>query len=972
MSCRSRVSAPSFVQRRRDRAAVWLTATGVTPSARATSLWLGQSGQGVDPERDEPPSARATSLWLGQSGQGVDPERDEPPSARATSLWLGQSGQGVDPERDEPPSARATSLWLGRGAVGASPLSPSSAPASSASRRDCAVRPAGRSSRRSSSTLSRPASAGTSASSPAEGDLRRPGRLGEPRGQPPGQIGELAPRPNAHAAHAVHLDEREPQQVVDGADAHPLDRVHGAGAEPHRREQGVEARLLDAAERGRRAHRVGVGFGTRRRQEELAPRAQHLFGVVEAPAVVAAQRLAEERGEVFADRRLERVGVDGGFAVEDGRLALPVAPPRQRPRRHLVQRDGRREPLGVGVPAGRLARLQERVEVVPRARQDVLGRRAREREVEEHEVELAADLGRAEVVGLDVAVGDALLLQPVDGGQQVFAEALEQLQVQAALVAQPVGERAVARAGHQQPRPFAARAVAERELVVQLDDVLVAQPAQHVRLGAQAVVVVGRQRHLEHVLAPVALDEQGQRRAPLAEPPLHDEAVAELVAGAGLDWVGPGTLVGTGQLFLDPFQLFQELADRGEPRRHRGMGGVLHEKLEALADPVEVRRDLQALLLPQPLGHRREARRRRTAREEVVGDGPEREHVYLLARRAALGHRLGGHVDPRALLDERVEPARPHRGRPRRPRAGRVARPRLPVEDLHPRLRRPGVDDQDALRRQRPVDQALRMREVHGLGDLAEQVQPGVDVEAGAALRQPVVEAPRALAVLEDERRPAHVLGVPLGRQDALVPHVAQNLVFAPGRPLQRRPLVVRCGRGDRVDADPRALAVDRRVARRPVLVARPFEEERVEPVVAQPPRALRRADARLLHGAADRLGHRPVDARAGRRAGAVPGERGDDAGALVPPRPRVAAVHVAAQVVGEPAVDVLVRQEDVGLQKRARRLLPQRRLAAQERDQLLRLAVREQQRGCRPSRGVRRRATSTCPGCPPRRRAGS
>ena len=99
------------------------------------------------------------------------------------------------------------------------------------------------------------------------------------------------------------------------------------------------------------------------------------------------------------------------------------------------------------------------------------------------------------------------------------------------------------------------------------------------------------------------------------------------------------------------------------------------------------------------------------------------------------------------------------------------------------------------------------------------------------------------------------------------------------------------------------------------------------------------------MHGAADRLGHRPVDARAGRRAGAVPGERGDDAGPLVPSRPRVAAVHVAAQVVGEPAVDVLVRQEDVGLEERARRLLPQRRLPPQQRDQLLRLAVREQQR---------------------------
>ena len=215
------------------------------------------------------------------------------------------------------------------------------------------------------------------------------------------------------------------------------------------------------------------------------------------------------------------------------------------------------------------------------------------------------------------------------------------------------------------------------------------------------------------------------------------------------------------------------------------------------------------------------------------------------------------------------------------------------------------------------------MREVHGLGNLAEQVEPGVDVEAGAAVGQPLVEAPRALAVLEDERRPADVLGVRLGREDALVPHVAQDLILAPGRPLQRRPLVVRGGRGGRVDANPRAFGLDRRVARRPVLVARPFEEECVEPVVAHAVLALRGADAGLLHCAADRLGHRPVDTRARRCAGAVPGEGGDDAGALVPSRAGVVAVDVVAQVVREPAVAVLVRQEDVGFQERARRLLP-------------------------------------------------
>ena len=55
--------------------------------------------------------------------------------------------------------------------------------------------------------------------------------------------------------------------------------------------------------------------------------------------------------------------------------------------------------------------------------------------------------------------------------------------------------------------------------------------------------------------------------------------------------------------------------------------------------------------------------------------------------------------------------------------------------------------------------------------------------------------------------------------------------------------------------------------------------------------------------------------------------------------------MHPILQVRREAAVGVLARQEHVGFQERTRRLLPQRRLSTQEGDQLLRLAIREQQR---------------------------
>ena len=210
------------------------------------------------------------------------------------------------------------------------------------------------------------------------GRLRCLGRLRESLGEPSGEIRQFLPRPAADATHPVHLDQREPQQFVNGADVHPLDGAQAARAEVQRTEQRVETRLLERNEPGSSVSVVRVGLEPRRRDKELPPGAQHLLRVVESLAVVAAQRLPEERGHVLPNRRFEGVGVDCRFAVEDGRLALSVPPPWQRSRRHLIQRHGGREPFRVGVPARRRARLQERVEVMARAGQDVFGGRARE------------------------------------------------------------------------------------------------------------------------------------------------------------------------------------------------------------------------------------------------------------------------------------------------------------------------------------------------------------------------------------------------------------------------------------------------------------------------------------------------------------------------------------------------------------------------------------------------------------------
>jgi hypothetical protein len=69
--------------------------------------------------------------------------------------------------------------------------------------------------------------------------------------------------------------------------------------------------------------------------------------------------------------------------------------------------------------------------------------RAGKREIEQHQLQLApgAGLRHADVVGLDVAVGDALLIEVVDRLNQLFTEALQQVERQAGFFADAVMPR---------------------------------------------------------------------------------------------------------------------------------------------------------------------------------------------------------------------------------------------------------------------------------------------------------------------------------------------------------------------------------------------------------------------------------------------------------------------------------------------------------------------------------------------------
>ena len=189
--------------------------------------------------------------------------------------------------------------------------------------------------------------------------------------------------------------------------------------------------------------------------------------------------------------------------------------------------------------------------------------------------------GGSEVLGLDVAVGEALRLEPVDRCQQVSSEPLQQLQVEPPLRTEAVGERGVSRPRHEQ-----AHAVGEPQHVVQLDNELMPQGTQHLRLRLEAVVALCRQRHLEHLLPSISLDEERQRRGSLPEPPLDNESMLDLVARTRIERVGQKFLR-PGDFLLEAFELVEELVDRLEARGHLRVRCVLHEKLQVLAGAVQ-------------------------------------------------------------------------------------------------------------------------------------------------------------------------------------------------------------------------------------------------------------------------------------------------------------------------------------------------------------------------------------------------
>ena len=320
--------------------------------------------------------------------------------------------------------------------------------------------------------------------------------------------GDLPARLRADAAHPLEPGPVGGEEIADGEDVGPVEGVGGPGAEA----KGGDRRLKRSCGEEPGELLVALDIGGDRRGAEAReaglPFGEHLLGVVEAEGDVAAEGAREEAGKRRAEIGVEEIGVDRRLGVDERRIAAAVPPLRQAPRSHLVERGGDGVALGVAVkPGRRAAEGEERIEVADGAGADVFLRHRGEGEIEEDDLEgvIAAHPADGDVVGLDVAVGDPLLLEVADDVDEVFAEALEELDVEAALLADPAGEGLdplVVGVGEDWPHEEAGM-VADRHLLHEGHDPRVAvlrQGAKRGRFGAEPLGMLGKESDFEDQL----------------------------------------------------------------------------------------------------------------------------------------------------------------------------------------------------------------------------------------------------------------------------------------------------------------------------------------------------------------------------------------------------------------------------------------------------------------------------------------
>ena len=575
------------------------------------------------------------------------------------------------------------------------------------------------------------------------------------------------------AGEPVEADGVDLRDVTHRRHLERLQRGDGAGGEAGLGERGVGG--------GLGGELVGVGGRHGAGGEAGAPVEEHLGGGVVPGGGVAGQGAGEEGGELRGGGGVEPGGVNGRLVGDGGRVREAVAVDGRVAGGHLEQDDGGGVALGGRVVLA--ARGEERVEVGAGAGLDVGGGGLGQGEVEEDEVlgavSGAAALGAdAEVGGLDVAVGDAGVVEDDEGLQQVGAPAVEEIEGESLSVAE-VGGEGLATGGGQEEGTAAGDL---QRTLDELDDAWAVDLAQGAGLVLEAAgggVVDG---HLEDALGAVVeaevLDQQADGGGAGAQAALQLEPAAEEGAGAGVEGVGRLLLRGAGGGGVEGAE---EGCHVGEAVGDLRVGGLEDGVAEGGRHLGELDGDVESALLAEAGGEvRAVAGGELAAGDEVERERAEGEDVEAEAVRGANLDALGGGergarptVGQRDLAGEDVGQLGDAAGG--LGVGGLVgAADALPVADLHLEAAVAVGVDEDGARVEAAVDDVLAVGVGERFGDLADEGELVVETEGGSA-GEPEVEALPGGVVGVDEAGAEVGVDQILGAEDGVVAEVLHD-----------------------------------------------------------------------------------------------------------------------------------------------------------------------------------------------------
>ena len=169
-------------------------------------------------------------------------------------------------------------------------------------------------------------------------------------------------------------------------------------------------------------------------------------------------------------------------------------------------------------------------------------------------------------------------------------------------------------------------------------------------------VVFRRRCNLENIFLVIFLNQQHNGAAALSKSSQDSEAIGKKVIFSRDVGVEDDVLrIRRSGFVFDFLQEFEEITDRVDSQTNVSMGAPLNKVLQAGARAVQDGADLQPLCFSQLVAEFQAIRRRRLAREDVVGNRSQREHVKVFTKAAVQQHRFRGHVGRCSFFDQLVK-----------------------------------------------------------------------------------------------------------------------------------------------------------------------------------------------------------------------------------------------------------------------------------------------------------------------------